>query len=46
MLNKIDANFSAAARLNAIAVSPILKLGALAAQLKREGRPVIVLGAG
>lgn len=46
MLNKIDANFSAAARLNAIAVSPILQLGALAAQLKREGRPVIVLGAG
>jgi aspartate aminotransferase len=46
MLNKICADLSTAARLDAIGVSPILQLGAAAAKLKREGRPVIVLGAG
>jgi aspartate aminotransferase len=35
-----------ATRIGAIGVSEILKIGAHAARLKREGRPVIVLGAG
>jgi aspartate aminotransferase len=38
--------FRPARRLAHIGVSEILKIGARAAQLKREGRPVIVLGAG
>jgi len=38
--------FRPARRLASIGVSEILKIGARAAQLKREGRPVIVLGAG
>ncbi|WP_174247970.1 pyridoxal phosphate-dependent aminotransferase [Bradyrhizobium sp. S69] len=41
-----DASFRAARRLGAIGISEILKIGATAARLKREGRPVIVLGAG
>jgi aspartate aminotransferase len=35
-----------ASRISRIAVSEILRIGARAAQLKREGRDVIVLGAG
>jgi aspartate aminotransferase len=38
--------FRPAQRIGAIGVSEILKIGAVAQQLKREGRPVIVLGAG
>ena len=40
------AGFQPAHRISAIGVSEILKIGATAARLKREGRPVIVLGAG
>ncbi|UVO30952.1 pyridoxal phosphate-dependent aminotransferase [Bradyrhizobium arachidis] len=40
------ASFRPAKRLGAIGVSEILKIGAVAQRLKREGRPVIVLGAG
>ena len=38
--------FRPARRISAIGVSEILKIGAVAQRLKREGRPVIVLGAG
>jgi aspartate aminotransferase len=38
--------FRPARRIGAIGVSEILKIGAAAQRLKREGRPVIVLGAG
>ena len=38
--------FRPARRLASIGVSEILKIGARAAQRRREGRPVIVLGAG
>ena len=38
--------FRPARRLDGIGVSEILKIGARAAQLRRGGRPVIVLGAG
>lgn len=38
--------FRSAQRIGAIGVSEILKIGAVAQRLKREGRPVIVLGAG
>ncbi|MCX8998355.1 pyridoxal phosphate-dependent aminotransferase [Rhizobiaceae bacterium BDR2-2] len=38
--------FRRATRIGAIGVSEILKIGARAAALRREGRPVIVLGAG
>ncbi|CAM3949296.1 pyridoxal phosphate-dependent aminotransferase [Bordetella tumulicola] len=38
--------FRRASRISRIAVSGILRIGARAAQLKREGRDVIVLGAG
>ncbi|MGR3620802.1 pyridoxal phosphate-dependent aminotransferase [Pseudophaeobacter sp.] len=38
--------FRKASRINAIEVSEILQIGARAAQLKQQGRPVIVLGAG
>jgi aspartate aminotransferase len=38
--------FGPARRIGAIGVSEILKIGAAAQRLKREGRPVIVLGAG
>lgn len=40
------ASFRPAQRLAAIGISEILKIGAIAQRLKREGRPVIVLGAG
>ena len=39
-------DFRPAQRIGAIGVSEILKIGAVAQRLKREGRPVIVLGAG
>ena len=45
----MDANlagFRPARRIASIGVSEILRIGAAAAKLKREGRPVIVLGAG
>ena len=38
--------FRPADRLGSIGVSEILKIGATAARLKKDGRPVIVLGAG
>lgn len=38
--------FHKASRIDAIDVSEILQIGARAAQLKQQGRPVIVLGAG
>lgn len=38
--------FRPARRLASVGVSEILKIGARAAQLRREGRPIIVLGAG
>ena len=38
--------FRSARRIGAIGVSEILKIGATANRLKREGRPVILLGAG
>ncbi|MEP2717837.1 pyridoxal phosphate-dependent aminotransferase [Pseudophaeobacter sp.] len=38
--------FRKASRINAIEVSEILQIGARAAALKAQGRPVIVLGAG
>jgi len=38
--------FQAARRLELIGVSEILRIGAAAANMKRQGRPVIVLGAG
>lgn len=38
--------FTPARRISNIAVSEILRIGATAAQLKRQGRDVIVLGAG
>jgi aspartate aminotransferase len=41
-----QAGFRSARRISAIGVSEILKIGATAARMKREGRPVIVLGAG
>lgn len=41
-----EIGFRSARRISAIGVSEILKIGATAARLKREGRPVIVLGAG
>ena len=45
-LRSLDAGFRPAQRLRSIGVSEILRIGALATRLKREGRPVIVLGAG
>jgi aspartate aminotransferase len=42
----VDSGFRPAPRLRAIGVSEILRIGAVATRLKREGRPVIVLGAG
>ncbi len=38
--------FRKASRIDAIEVSEILQIGARAAELKQQGRPVIVLGAG
>ncbi|PZU88522.1 MAG: aspartate transaminase [Shinella sp.] len=41
-----EATFQPASRISSIGVSEIVKLGAKAQALKREGRPVIILGAG
>lgn len=41
-----EAGFRPASRIAAVGVSRILQIGARAAAMKREGRPVIVLGAG
>ncbi len=41
-----EAAFQPASRISSIGVSEILKIGAKAQSLKREGRPVIILGAG
>ena len=41
-----DVVFHQAERISSIGVSEILKIGAKAQALKREGRPVIILGAG
>jgi aspartate aminotransferase len=41
-----ETDFRAASRIASIGVSKILAIGARAAALKREGRPVIILGAG
>lgn len=38
--------FKPAARIGAIGISKIVAIGAKAAALKREGRPIIILGAG
>jgi aspartate aminotransferase len=38
--------FRKAGRIAGIGVSTILQIGAKAAQMKRDGRPVIILGAG
>ncbi len=44
---RIDqAGFVPASRLSTIGVSPILKIGARAQALKRDGAPMIILGAG
>ena len=45
-LTPVDSGFRSAQRLRSIGVSEILRIGAIATRLKREGRPVIVLGAG
>ena len=45
-LTSVASGFRAAQRLRSIGVSEILRIGAIATRLKREGRPVIVLGAG
>jgi len=45
-LTSVDSGFRSAPRLRSIGVSEILRIGAIATRLKREGRPVIVLGAG
>ncbi|MCA1368860.1 pyridoxal phosphate-dependent aminotransferase [Bradyrhizobium sp. BRP14] len=41
-----EAGFQPASRISSIGVSEILKLGARANAMKREGKPVIILGAG
>lgn len=41
-----EAAFSVASRIFSIGVSEILKIGARAQAMKREGKPVIILGAG
>jgi aspartate aminotransferase len=41
-----EVGFTPASRISAIGVSEILKIGARAAQMKRDGKPVIILGAG
>jgi aspartate aminotransferase len=41
-----EAGFSPASRISAIGVSEILKIGACAQAMKRDGKPVIILGAG
>ncbi|MER8506769.1 pyridoxal phosphate-dependent aminotransferase [Mesorhizobium sp. M0199] len=44
--NAADAKFAPAARIASIGVSEILKIGARAQAMKREGLPIIILGAG
>ncbi len=44
--NPDQADFRAASRICSVGVSKILQIGARAAAMKREGLPVIVLGAG
>ncbi|WP_085032409.1 pyridoxal phosphate-dependent aminotransferase [Ensifer aridi] len=41
-----EAGFKPASRISTIGVSEILKIGARANAMKREGKPVIILGAG
>ncbi len=41
-----EAGFQPASRISSIGVSEILKIGARAQGMKREGKPVIILGAG
>jgi len=41
-----EAGFSPASRISTIGVSEILKIGARAQAMKRDGKPVIILGAG
>ncbi|MEI2299059.1 pyridoxal phosphate-dependent aminotransferase [Ensifer sp. MJa1] len=41
-----EAGFQPASRISSIGVSEILKIGARAQAMKREGQPVIILGAG
>ncbi|WDZ76494.1 pyridoxal phosphate-dependent aminotransferase [Ensifer adhaerens] len=41
-----EAGFRPASRISSIGVSEILKIGARAQAMKREGKPVIILGAG
>ncbi|MBP2237751.1 aspartate aminotransferase [Sinorhizobium kostiense] len=41
-----EAGFRPASRISSIGVSEILKIGARASAMKREGKPVIILGAG
>ena len=41
-----EADFSPASRISTIGVSEILKIGARAQAMKRDGKPVIILGAG
>ncbi|HEV7320399.1 MAG TPA: pyridoxal phosphate-dependent aminotransferase [Ensifer sp.] len=41
-----EAGFQPASRISSIGVSEILKIGARAQAMKREGKPVIILGAG
>ncbi|MBB4166281.1 pyridoxal phosphate-dependent aminotransferase [Rhizobium sp. BK538] len=41
-----EAGLKPASRISAIGVSEILQIGARAAAMKREGKPVIILGAG
>ncbi|RJT28901.1 pyridoxal phosphate-dependent aminotransferase [Mesorhizobium waimense] len=41
-----EAGFVPASRLSTIGVSPILKIGARAQAMKRDGAPMIILGAG
>ncbi|EPE94560.1 pyridoxal phosphate-dependent aminotransferase [Rhizobium grahamii] len=41
-----EAGFRPASRISSIGVSEILQIGARAAAMKRQGKPVIVLGAG
>lgn len=45
-MNQIGAGFRPAHRMQGIGVSLILEIGARAAQMKRAGRPTIILGAG
>jgi aspartate aminotransferase len=47
-MNKVieDTEFRSASRIGAIGVSPILKINAQAVSLKKQGKDVIILGAG